>query len=57
MLRIYIVCIEIVREVRPYAEKIAGLDPDLARQLKRASVAVLLNVAEVAPGEAWEEEA
>ena len=46
MLRIYIVCIEIVREVRPYAERIGRMDPDLARQLKRASVAVLLNVAE-----------
>ena len=57
MLRIYIIVIEIVREVRPYAEKIARLDPDLARQLRRSSAAIALNTAEVAPGEAWEEEA
>jgi four helix bundle protein len=46
MLRIYIVCIEIVREVRPCAERIARFDPDLARQLKKASVSVVLNTAE-----------
>ena len=48
MLTIYIIVIEIVREVRPYAEKIARLDPDLARQLRRASTAIALNTAEVA---------
>ena len=57
MLRIYVVIIEIVREVRPVAERIGRHDRDLARQLKRASVSVALNVAEVAPGKAWEEEA
>jgi len=46
MLIIYIVCIEIMREVRPYAERIARLDPDLARQLKKCSVSVVLNVSE-----------
>jgi four helix bundle protein len=46
MLRIYIVCIEIVREIRPVADRIARLDRDLSRQLKRASIAVVLNVAE-----------
>ena len=46
MLHIYIVIIEIVREVRPVAERIARHDRDLARQLKKASVAVALNVAE-----------
>jgi four helix bundle protein len=46
VLRIYIVIIEIVREVRPVAERIGRHDRDLARQLKRASVAVALNVAE-----------
>lgn len=46
MLRIYPVCIEMVKEVRPYAEKIARFDPDLARQVGRASTSVVLNVAE-----------
>jgi four helix bundle protein len=46
MLRIYIVCIEIVREVRPYVERIAKVDPDLARQLKKCSASVALNVSE-----------
>jgi four helix bundle protein len=46
MLRIYIVCIEIVSEVRPVAERIALKDRDLARQLKKASFAVALNTAE-----------
>jgi four helix bundle protein len=46
MLIIYVVCIEIVREVRPYAERIARFDRDLARQLKRSSASVALNVAE-----------
>ena len=46
MLIIYVIVIEIVREVRPYAEKIARFDPDLARQLRRASAAVALNMAE-----------
>jgi four helix bundle protein len=39
------VCIEIVRLVRPCAEKIARFDRDLARQQKRSSVSVVLNVA------------
>jgi four helix bundle protein len=46
MLRIYIVCIEIVREVRPVADRIARMDRDLARQLRKASVAIALNTAE-----------
>jgi four helix bundle protein len=46
VLRIYIVCIEIVREIRPYVERIARLDPDLARQLKKSSASVALNVSE-----------
>jgi four helix bundle protein len=35
-----------VRDVRPYAERIARFDRDLARQLRRSSTAVPLNVAE-----------
>ena len=46
MLRIYPVCLEMVREVRRYADRVARFDADLARQLRRASVAVVLNVAE-----------
>ena len=46
MLRIYIIVIEIVREVRPIADRIARFDRDLARQLRKASVSVALNLAE-----------
>jgi four helix bundle protein len=46
MLRIYPVCLEMVRDVRPYAERIARFDRDLARQLRKSSTAVGLNVAE-----------
>ena len=46
MLRIYPVCLEMVREVRPYAERIARFDRDLARQLRRSCTAVPLNLAE-----------
>jgi four helix bundle protein len=46
MLRIYPVCIEMVREVRPYADRIARFDRDLARQLRKSCTAVPLNLAE-----------
>jgi len=46
MLRIYWVCLEMVRNMRLYVEMIARFDRDLARQLKRASTSVPLNVAE-----------
>jgi len=46
MLRIYPVCLEMVRAVRPCVEKIARFDADLARQLRKASPSVALNVAE-----------
>ena len=46
MLIIYVICIEIVRDVRTYAERIARHDRDLARQLKRASTGIALNVSE-----------
>ena len=39
MLRIYPVCLAMVRDVRPYADRIARFDRDLARQLRRSSTA------------------
>ena len=35
-----------VRDVRPYADRIARFDRDLARQLRKSSTAVPLNLAE-----------
>lgn len=46
MLKIYPVCLQMVRDVRPYADRIARFDFDLARQLRRSSASVVLNVAE-----------
>ena len=46
MLRIYPVCLHMVRDVRPLAEQIARFDRDHARQLRRSSMSVPLNVAE-----------
>ncbi len=44
MLRIYPVCLVMVREVAVLLEKVP--DKDLCRQLRRASMSVVLNVAE-----------
>jgi hypothetical protein len=57
MLRIYAVVLEVVRGVAPVAKAIERKDGDLARQMRRACSSVALNVSEVAPGKAWEEEA
>jgi four helix bundle protein len=46
MLRIYAVCLVLLRELRPYVEQIARFDRDLARQLRRSSASIALNVAE-----------
>ena len=46
MLRIYPVCIEVVREVVGLAEAISKFDRDQARQLRRSCLSVALNVAE-----------
>ena len=46
MLRIYPVCLEMVREVALLLERVGRHDRDLCRQLRRASVSVVLNVAE-----------
>lgn len=46
MLRIYPVILSFVEEVAPLMGQISRHDPDLARQLRRASAAVVLNTAE-----------
>ena len=46
MLRIYDVSLAMLRQVRPVAEAIARHDGDHARQLRRSSLSVTLNVAE-----------
>src|SRR5437016_2648829 len=46
MLRIYPVILSFVEEVSPLVGRTARHDPDLARQLRRASTAVALNTAE-----------
>ena len=50
MLRIYPVCLQMVRDVQPYAERIERKDRNLAGQLRRASGSVVLNVAEGSGG-------
>jgi four helix bundle protein len=57
MLSIYDVMLSVLRGLRGIVTQIEAHDRDLARQLRRASSSVLLNIAEVAPGKAWEEEA
>lgn len=49
--------IEVMRGLTPVVTAIERCDRDLARQLRRASSSVALNISEVAPGKAWEEEA
>jgi four helix bundle protein len=46
MLRIYPVILEVLRQLRPVLRRIELRDKDLARQLRRCSVSVALNVAE-----------
>lgn len=46
MLRIYDVCLEMVRGVRPMIDAIGTFDRDQARQLRRSAVSVPLNIAE-----------
>jgi len=46
MLRIDPVTLEMVRDLRRLADRVARFDRDHARQLRRASMSVTLNVAE-----------
>src|ERR1044071_189157 len=46
MLRIYPIILSFVEDVAPFIGRIARCDPDLARQLRRASTSVALNTAE-----------
>lgn len=46
MLNIYPFILETLTTVRPLAAEIAKCDTDLARQLRRASSSIALNVAE-----------
>ena len=45
-LRIYPATLEVLRQLRPVVRRIELKDKDLARQLRRCSVSVTLNVAE-----------
>ena len=46
MLRIYSVALEMVRQIRPLADRIGNYDKDHARQLRRSSMSIVLNIAE-----------
>jgi len=46
MLRIYPVILEVLKQLQPVLRRIELRDKDLARQLRRCSVSVALNVAE-----------
>lgn len=46
MLRIYAVILEVVRQVRPVIVDVERKDPDLGRQMRRATCSVALNVSE-----------
>ena len=45
-LKVYGVALEAVRRVGPLAQRVGRVDKDLARQLRRASASVALNLAE-----------
>jgi hypothetical protein len=51
MLRIYPVVLEVLKRLQPTLKRIEVKDRDLARQRRRCSSSIALNLAEVAPGE------
>jgi hypothetical protein len=46
MLRIYHVAIQIVREVKVHADRIAMHDAEHAKQTRKASLSIVLNIAD-----------
>lgn len=46
MLKIYAVILQLVQELRPILARLQRCDPDLARQMRRASSSMILNTAE-----------
>jgi four helix bundle protein len=46
MLRIYPVILEFLKALQPVVRRVEGKDKDLARQLRRCSASIALNVAE-----------
>ena len=46
MLRIYPVVLEVLKQLQPALQRIEVKDRDLARQLRRASSSIALNLAE-----------
>jgi hypothetical protein len=56
-LEIYPVVLDLVRKLAPYIPALRARSWSLGDQLQRALVSIPLNLAEVAPGKAWKEEA
>ena len=56
-LKLYPVVLELVRRLAPKLTILRTRSSSLGDQFERALTSVPLNVAEVAPGKAWEEEA
>ena len=46
MLKIYAVILQLLSELRPVLARVQRLDPDLARQMRRACQSMVLNCAE-----------
>ena len=57
MLDAQLLTLDLIRALLPLCEQIARSSSDLADQLRRAATSVMLNLGEVASGQAWEEEA